>query len=324
MPPSQHSPLHPPQPPFAQGYLQAGGSKEALHTSNTDSGSSRNSGTTLKPSMSPSTSFRSHSTATEYSEAEPNEEVKDEKRNFWKAHKRGESRATPTASQVDLHGSVPGGDKSMSSFGSSSGWGGSRRSLQYDSHQNSDLSTAYGSPPDSEKHEKKGAFEWFYKMRQDHKGRGDKRDRAKSPPGSSGLLPAPHNLRAQDNSTSMPTGTSSHVPSAHAQYHAPPAAISSGTRQENSPTNTAGAAPGPQSTIVAATPFQPITNDANPHPHDTPPQLQISASTMSDNRTFPRPATPVQAAQPPSTSAASDVSAVPSSSQPSAAAHPAP
>ncbi|EAT76586.2 hypothetical protein SNOG_16007 [Parastagonospora nodorum SN15] len=173
IPPSQHSPLHPPQLPFAPGYSHSSGSKDALSSHNNDAVSSRNSGTTLKPSMSPSGSYRSHSTATEYSEtADPTEEIKEEKRSFWKGHKRGESRATPTASQTDLHGSVPGGDKSMSSFGSSSGWGasGSRRSLQYDSHQNSDLSTAYGSPPDSDKPEKKGsAFDWFHKMRQDHK-----------------------------------------------------------------------------------------------------------------------------------------------------------
>jgi hypothetical protein len=203
IPPPQHSPLHPPQPPFAQGYQQASGSKDALQSYNNDTGSSRNSGGTLKPSMSPSGSYRSHSTATEYSEAaELNEEIKEEKRSFWKGHKRGESRATPTASQTDLHGSVPGGDKSMSSFGSSyGGGGGSRRSLQYDSHQNSDLSTAYGSPPDHEKPDKRGsAFDWFHKMRQDHKERSDRRERAKSPPGSSSYLPSPQNLRApQDN-----------------------------------------------------------------------------------------------------------------------------
>jgi hypothetical protein len=205
IPLAQQSPLHPPQPLFAQGYSQASGSKDALQSYNNDAVSSRNSGTTLKPNMSPSASFRSHSTATEYSEtAEPNEESKEEKRIFWKVHKRGESRATPTASQTDLHGSVPGGDKSMSSFGSSSGWGGgsgSRRSLQYDSHQNSDLSTAYGSPPDQDKPEKKAsAFDWFHKMRTDHKERSDKRERAKSPPGSSSLMPTPQNLRApQDN-----------------------------------------------------------------------------------------------------------------------------
>ncbi|KAH8722434.1 hypothetical protein GQ44DRAFT_570009, partial [Phaeosphaeriaceae sp. PMI808] len=207
VPPIQHSPLHPPQPPFAQGYSQASGSKDALQSSINDTVSSRNSGTTLKPSMSPSTSFRSHSTATEYSEAaEPNEELKEEKRSFWKAHKRGDSKATPTASQTDLHGSVPGGDKSMSSFGSSSGWGGgggSRRSLQYDSRQDSDLSTAYGSPPDHDKLEKKGgALDWLHKKMHEHKDRADKRERAKSPPGSSSHMPTPQNLRApQENST---------------------------------------------------------------------------------------------------------------------------
>ncbi|KAL5115542.1 GTPase activating protein (GAP) for Rho1p [Pleosporales sp. CAS-2024a] len=204
IPPAQHSPLHPPQPAFAQGYPQASGSKDAFPSYNNDAASSRNSGTTLKPSMSPPGSHRSHSTATEYSEsAEPNEEPKEEKRSFWKAHKRGESRAAPIASQTDVHGSVPGGDKSMSSFGSSSGRGpgGSRRSLQYDSHQNSELSTAYGSPPDYDKPDKKGsAFDWFHKMRQDHRERADKRERAKSPPGSSGVLPPPQNMRGPQDS----------------------------------------------------------------------------------------------------------------------------
>jgi hypothetical protein len=91
----------------------------------------------------------------------------------------------------------------MSSFGSGSGWGGpgSRRSLQYDSHQNADLSTAYGSPPDHEKPEKKGsAFDWFHKMRQDHRERSDKRERAKSPPGSSSYLASPQSLRAPQDS----------------------------------------------------------------------------------------------------------------------------
>lgn len=195
-PPGSTSPLQPPHPPFAQGQSQANSSKEAFQSYSTDAVSSRNSGTTLKPSMSPSTSFRSHSTATEYSEADPTEEQpKEEKRSFWKAHKRGESRATPTASQTDLHGSVPGGDKSMSSFASSSGWtGGGRQSLQYDAQQSSETAMVFGSPPDHEKHEKKGAFEWFHKLRHDHKERGDKRERAKSPPGSSNNMPSPHNL----------------------------------------------------------------------------------------------------------------------------------
>ncbi|KAH7377858.1 hypothetical protein BKA66DRAFT_151735 [Pyrenochaeta sp. MPI-SDFR-AT-0127] len=190
------SPLQPPQPPFAHGQSQASSSKEGLHSYNTDTVSSRNSGTTLMPSMSPSASFRSHSTATEHSEAEAAEEQpKEEKRSFWKGHKRGESRATPTASQTDLHGSVPGADKSMSSFASSSGWtGGGRRSLQYDTQQSSDTSMLYGSPPDHEKPEKQGAFGWFNKLRQDHKERGDRRERAKSPPGSFSNPPPPQAL----------------------------------------------------------------------------------------------------------------------------------
>ncbi|KNG52413.1 rho-gtpase-activating protein 5 [Stemphylium lycopersici] len=193
-PQSPPSPLHPPQPPFAHGQSQSNSSKEALQ----DTGSSRASGNTLKPSMSPSASFRSHSTATEWSETELAEDLpKEEKRSFWKGHRRGESKATPTASQTDLHGSVPGGDKSMSSFASSSGWtggGGGRRSGQYESIQGSEASMVFGSPPDSDKHEKKGTFDWFHKRRQDHRERADRRERAKSPPGSSTYLPSPQNL----------------------------------------------------------------------------------------------------------------------------------
>jgi GTPase-activating protein SAC7 len=164
------------------------------HNHPTDTVSSRNSGATLKPSMSPSASFRSHSTATEYSEAEqPQEEpLKEEKRSFWRSHKRGESKATPTASQTDLSGSIPGADKSMSSFGSSSGWGG-RRSLQYDSHDARDMSMPYGSP-ESKEHEKKGISGWFHGLRQEHKEREAKKQRAKSPPGSASDLLAQQNL----------------------------------------------------------------------------------------------------------------------------------
>lgn len=186
------SPL--PHPSIPQTHLT--GSKEVLQAYNSDTISSRNSGATLKPSMSPSASFRSHSTATEYSEAEPIEEPpkeeppKEEKKSFWRGgHRRGESKATPTASQTDLHGSVPGADKSMSSFGSGSGWGGGRRSLQYDSHQGSDLSVPYGGADAKEHGEKKSRLDWF-------KGKmgADKKARAKSPPGSTADLTSPQSL----------------------------------------------------------------------------------------------------------------------------------
>lgn len=191
------SPLQPPHPPFAHGQPQASGSKEGLHSYNSDSISSRHSGITLKPSMSPSASFRSHSTATEYSEAEQADDVlqKEEKRSFWKGHKRGESRATPTASSTDLHGSVPGGDRSMSSFTNSSGNNaGDRKSLQYDSNQSSEASMVYGSPPDHDRGDKNGAFGWFHKMRHNHQERSDRKERAKSPPGSFSRLPPPQSL----------------------------------------------------------------------------------------------------------------------------------
>ncbi|KAH7384048.1 Rho-GTPase-activating protein 5 [Phaeosphaeria sp. MPI-PUGE-AT-0046c] len=317
MPAPQHSPLHLPQPPFAQGYSQAGGSNDALPPNNNDAVSSRNSGTTLKPSMSPSGSYRSHSTATEYSEAaEPSEELKEEKRSFWKGHKRGESRATPTASQTDLHGSVPGGDKSMSSFGSSTGWGGSgsRRSLQYDA-QAPDPITAYGSPPDHDKSDKKGgAFEWFHKMRHDHRERSDKRERAKSPPGSSSYLPNTQNLRApqgesQGRGRSMdqprsevmgygqsgPAGSNVQNPAGSAPQTAqpvptpasggdkvqPPVATTGAPSTGSSPPSVIEAAPAPTGAATGTTVAtqQPITEAVD---------SQASA---------PRPTTPVQSSQ---------------------------
>ncbi|KAF2678611.1 RhoGAP-domain-containing protein [Lentithecium fluviatile CBS 122367] len=263
------------------------GSKEIPHSHNADTVSSRNSGVTLKPSMSPSASFRSHSTATEYSEAEgADEPSKDEKRKFWKSHKRGESRATPTASQTDLHGSVPGGDKSMSSFGSSSGWGGGgRRSLQYDSHQSSDISVPYGA--DSKDHgEKKSPFDWFQKKRQEHKERADKKSRAKSPPGSTSDLMRPKDdlavrgrsmdvprpTASQDSSDVTPTGTS---PNPLAMTSPPPkpavraAAAPAPSNVEIQPS----AASASSNTQPAATPAStiPETNDNAPsHPSSNP------------------------------------------------------
>jgi hypothetical protein len=326
LPPAQNSPLHPPQPLFAQGYAQAGGSREALQSQNNDSGSSRHSGTTLKPNMSPSTSFRSHSTATEYSEVDHNDEPKEEKRSFWKAHKRGESRATPIASQTDLHGSVPGGDKSMSSFGSGSGWGGSRRSLQYDSHQTPDLSTAYGSPPDSDKPEKKGAFDWFHKKRQDQKGRPDKRDRAKSPPGSSNYLPTPQGLKPQENdggrgrsmdiprstaeasNESTPTGSASQVPTVPASSNittassasptAPPANLDQPSQPSNKthyPTSAvpttesnqqANAAPFDQRSAHAPIPFHPVPSEFTSQPQAEAPTRQNLPSAQTEDEPY--------------------------------------
>jgi hypothetical protein len=233
--PSAHSSTHsltgsqagfdgPPSPLPEAAFPQPlhGISKEALQSANYDTVSSRHSGATLKPTMSPSASFRSHSTATEYSEAEqldePPKEEK-EKRLFWK-HTRGGSKATPTASQTDLHGSVPGGDKSMSSFGSSSGWGGGgRRSLQYDSHQSSDLSVPYGESKEGAEKKKIGPLAWLDRKRQEHDERKDKKNRAKSPPGSSSELATPYGLlspklepTSRGRSMDVPRNTSNYEP----------------------------------------------------------------------------------------------------------------
>ncbi|KAF2197284.1 RhoGAP-domain-containing protein [Delitschia confertaspora ATCC 74209] len=161
-------------------------SKEGLPGFTHDVSSSRHSGATLKPTRSPSPSFRSHSTATEYSETEGVDDGqvgKEEKkeRSFWKSHRRAESKATPTASQTEL-GQMAGADKSMSSFGSGSGWG--RRSLQLDSQAGSD-SSGFGLGNDAKEHEKRNPFSWFNEKRRERKEREAEKLRAKSPPPSS-------------------------------------------------------------------------------------------------------------------------------------------
>ncbi|KAF2706024.1 RhoGAP-domain-containing protein [Pleomassaria siparia CBS 279.74] len=190
--PSQDAPPSPlPRPTVPQ--YHPSGSKEVLGSYNTDPISSRNSGVTLKPNMSPSASFRSHSTATEYSETEQADDgLKEEKRSFWKSHKRNESKATPTASQTDVHGSVPGGDKSMSSFGSS-GWGGGHQTFQHDSHQALETSMPYNLAAENKEHgERKSVFGFF--KRHEHKDRPDRKNRTQSPPGSSSQLAAHQSL----------------------------------------------------------------------------------------------------------------------------------
>ena len=291
-----------PAPHAAIPHSHPTGAKETPHAYNADSVSSRNSGVTLKPSMSPSASFRSHSTATEYSEAEgADEPAKEEKRGFWKSHKRGESRATPTASQTDLHGSVPGGDKSMSSFGSSSGWGGGgRRSLQYDSHQSSDISVPAGA--DSKEHgEKKSPFDWFQKKRQEHKDRSDKKSRTGSPPGSTSNLMSPHGMTrpkddlavrgrsmdvprptaSQDSSDVTPTGSSpnplamtSPTSKGDAQSSAAPSSSTAGTQGAAGAQDAAG-------TQATAAPTSASTN--------TPPAVVPAASKPETSNNGPSP-----------------------------------
>ena len=242
------SPLQPPSLPFAQGQSQASSSRDNLPDS------SRASGNTLKPSMSPSASFRSHSTATEYSESEqPDDQPKEEKRSFWKGHRRGESKATPTTSTTDLHGSVPGADKSMSSFASSSGWttagGGGRRSMQYDTNQSSDSVLFGSSPPDHEKSDKKGAFDWFHKRRQDHRERVDRRERAKSPPGSSSHLPPSQNIMQSPESL-IARGRTSEVPTSHSTMEDTPTKTDKST--DVTPTGTSPTPPQPPSVQAPA------------------------------------------------------------------------
>ncbi|KAF3053930.1 hypothetical protein E8E11_011899 [Didymella keratinophila] len=321
--PAPASPLFPPQAPFAS-HSHASGSREALPQSSNETSSSRNSGNTLKPSMSPSASFRSHSTATEYSEAELNDEpplVKEERekekerRSFWKGHKRGESKATPTASQTDLHGSVPGGDKSMSSFGSSSGWAtGGRRSGQFESDQNPESSMVFGSPPDG----KKGTFDWFHKMRQDHRERADKRERAKSPPGSMSNPPLPQNLmRPRDNlpirdrSTDAPRSLSEVSNDVTPTGSSSAAQINSSTpdsKQQSSPVvqsqsqqptgPTVGPPPATANPVPVAIPEEPAAPAAPALKHEDSagtiqPASQPSAEPSSPSIQQPTPFTPI-------------------------------
>jgi hypothetical protein len=56
----------------------------------------------------------------------------------------------------------------------------------------------YGASPEKEQ-EKKGAFSWFREKRQEHKDREAKKQRAKSPPGSSSDLIAQQHLGARLN-----------------------------------------------------------------------------------------------------------------------------
>ncbi|KAH9877989.1 hypothetical protein J1614_003206 [Plenodomus biglobosus] len=277
--PGLESPLQPPHPPFAHGQSQASGSKEGLHSYNSDTISSRHSGTTLKPSMSPSASFRSHSTATEYSEAEQMDDVlpKEERRSFWKGHKRGESRATPTASSTDLHGSVPGGDKSMSSFASSSGnTGGGRRSLQYDSNPSSETSMVFGSPPDHDRSEKNGAFGWFHKMRTNHQERVDKKERAKSPPGSFSRLPPPQSLMQPLND---PASRGRTMETAHSADTSRPKTDKPDDTTPTGSTPTASAAPEPSSSPVPIS--SPVSASAPVHiPEPSEPRLRHGSMAL--------------------------------------------
>ncbi|KAF2269201.1 RhoGAP-domain-containing protein [Lojkania enalia] len=275
---SPPSPL-PAVPNYHGGHVS--NSKEVLQSYNSDTVSSRNSGATLKPTMSPSASFKSHSTATEYSEAEQTEEaLKEERRSFWKSHKRGESKAVPTAASNDL-GSVPGAEKSMSSFGSSSGHG--RRSLQYDSHHASDVSIPpYGG--EAREHEKKGPFNWFREKRQEHK---DRRERAKSPPGSTSDLISQSLARPQEGSALAARGRSMDMPRDTRK-----SATSEGSKGSSDVTPTATS---PKALPLASSSLSQQSQTTSPHhsgqppPPPTPSAPEGTASVVeaADNRANP-------------------------------------
>lgn len=291
-----------PPSPLPQSVPLPSGSKEALQAFNFDATSSRHSGATLKPTMSPSTSFRSHSTATEYSEAEQLEEPpKEEKRSFWKSHKRGESKATPTASQTDLHGSVPGGDKSMSSFGSSSGWGGGRRSLQYDSHQGSDLSVPYGESKETAEKKKSGPLGWFERKRQEHDDRKDKKIRAKSPPGSSSDLVTPYGLLSPKGE-SAPRGRSMDIPRNTDNHESRTDISRNNTSQGSSDVTPTATSPDPLASSPPAAqhaqpPSQPASQLQSQEPQQEPQKEPQESQSQRQQQAHPQEPPTVQASQ---------------------------
>jgi len=121
------------------------------------------------------------------------------------SHRRGESKATPTASQTDL-GQMAIADKSMTSFSSGSGWG--RRSLQFDSQPGSD-SSGFAAGGEGKEHEKRGPLAWFSEKRRERKEREAEKQRAKSPPGltsdsSRNLAPSNEGMAPRGKSMDIP------------------------------------------------------------------------------------------------------------------------
>lgn len=187
---------HPSPLPPGLGPGPASSSRE-LHS---DSVPLKPSGATLKPSTSPSASFRSHSTATEYSEAEGGDDAqgqfdtsnKKEKRR--RPHRHEVGKLTPTGSEPNF-GSIAGAEKSMTSIGSA---GRGRKSLQLDSTYGSETSNLTLVPSEignGRESEKKGPINWFREKMHERKEREAEKQRAKSPPGSTAdLTGSSHNL----------------------------------------------------------------------------------------------------------------------------------
>lgn len=188
---------HPSPLPPGLGPGLASSSRE-LHS---DSVPLKPSGATLKPSTSPSASFRSHSTATEYSEADGGDDAqgqfdtsdKKEKRRR-RPHRHEVGKLTPTGSEPNF-GSIAGAEKSMTSIGSA---GRGRKSLQLDSTYGSETSNLTLVPSEignGRESEKKGPINWFREKMHERKEREAEKQRAKSPPGSTvDLTGSSHNL----------------------------------------------------------------------------------------------------------------------------------
>lgn len=189
---------HPSPLPPGLGPGPASSSRELFHS---DSVPLKPSGATLKPNTSPSASFKSHSTATEYSEAEGGDDAqgqfdagdKKEKRRR-RPYRHEVDKSTPTGSEPNF-GSIAGAEKSMTSIGSA---GRGRKSLQLDSTYGSETSNLPLVPSEignGRESEKKGPINWLREKMHERKEREAEKQRAKSPPGSTvDLMGSSHNL----------------------------------------------------------------------------------------------------------------------------------
>ncbi|KAK8232367.1 hypothetical protein HDK90DRAFT_467542 [Phyllosticta capitalensis] len=144
----------------------------------------------LQPSMSPSASTRSHSTAADYSEVEHGDEAstiehseKERKRGWRISHKREAAKGVPEHG----FGSNPGAEQSMSSFGSRGG----RKSLTIEPQEASIWSDA-----SREGDKKAGPIEWFKGKLAERKEREEAKQRAKSPPNNRVLDYQGHHVQA--------------------------------------------------------------------------------------------------------------------------------
>ncbi|KAI9813449.1 MAG: hypothetical protein M1827_004124 [Pycnora praestabilis] len=176
------------------------------HSTNDESGSHHPFGTTLRPAMSPTPSFHSHSSLTDFSDFDQLDDAgtraeKKEKKHRWmlSSQKNGQQQLG-TASGGSHIGSMAAAERSTSSIGSS---GRPRKSITNDSQQlgsdhssglpstlqhSSNESALIGGPGTSREREteKKGPLEWIRskvrEAKEDKKEKEAEKERAKSPP----------------------------------------------------------------------------------------------------------------------------------------------